>query len=151
MIEITNQQKKVLISPTQIIRIAREILRHEHVEDVQLSIVFVTNQAIKSLNRKYLQHPYATDVLAFDLRGTRMAFPRSKRKSIHGEIIISATMACQNAKRFKTFPFEEMKLYLVHGILHLSGFDDRTPHTRKRMRTKEQEVMAFLNDERNGF
>ena len=133
------------------IRVIRKILRYEGVLKGSLSFVFVTDQKIKSLNKKYLKHDYATDVLAFDLG--RQDSSVSQRvvklrhaKTLDGEVIISTTAAVKNAGIFKTDPIAEITLYIVHGILHLLGYDDRTAKDIKRMRKKEKELMRILNN-----
>ena len=150
MIEIKNQQKALSIPRTQtawIKGIVQKILRHEGVRlsRVLLSIVFVTDSQIKSLNRKFLNRLYATDVLAFDLSSAAFSRSRQKRiKEIEGEIVISTPAAIRNARIFETSPNRELALYVVHGILHLLGYDDHRPLDIKRMRAKEEELMKLV-------
>ncbi len=108
--------------------------------------MFVTNCGIRILNKKFLGHDYATDVLAFDLTDGEISRQRGRKKfcQIEGEIIISAMKASENARKFETSPQEELVLYVVHGILHLLGYDDHRQSDIKRMRKKEQEVMAYI-------
>ena len=150
MIEIKNQQKALPIPRTQTARIkgiVQKIFRHEGVRlsRVLLSIVFVTDAQIKSLNIKFLNRFYATDVLAFDLSHEALSRSRRKRiKRIEGEIVISTPAVIKNAKIFKTSPSRELALYVVHGILHLLGYDDHRPLDIKRMRAKEEELMKLV-------
>jgi probable rRNA maturation factor len=95
---------------------------------MDLSIVFVGTRRMRALNKKYLEHDYVTDVLSFDL-GTSQ-----------GEIIICPGMASANAKAHQTSTEEEIVLYVVHGILHLAGFDDKSPEGMRRMRSMEKEL-----------
>ena len=104
-----------------------------------LSIVFVTDQRIKVLNKKYLKRECTTDVLSFDLRED----PR-KMKRVEGEIIISADSARKNAKTFGGSPQKEIILYVIHGILHLLGFDDHSPKDIQSMRREEQKILKAL-------
>jgi probable rRNA maturation factor len=140
IIEIQNQQKKVPIPRSQIKRIAQKILRHEDISRANLSIVFVTDAQIQSLNKKFLHRSYATDVLAFALGSGKK--PRAP-KQIEGEVVISAPMARKNAKAFKTSVRHELVLYVIHGILHLLGHDDHRPADIRRMRAKEAELMTL--------
>ena len=103
-------------------------------------IVFVTDSQIKSLNKKFLKRRYTTDVLAFDLSSKESP---ARRKNIEGEIIISADTAIKNARIFQTSPHRELVLYIIHGILHLLGFDDHRPTDVKQMRKKEIELMKL--------
>ena len=154
-IEITNQQKHLPVPRTQIAqikRIVQKILRHEGVSRAVLSIVFVSDPQIRSLNKKFLKRFYATDVLAFDLSakgGPASGGGDGKRvflrpKTLEGEIVISMGAAIRNAKIFKTSPQREMTLYIIHGILHLLGYDDHRPVDIRRMRAKEMKLMKLV-------
>ena len=110
-INVANLQKKVRLNPQRIQKILTTILRRERIQDVSLSVAFVTARKIRALNQKFLKHRYPTDVLAFNLKDT-------------WEIVISTDAAVQNAKRFKTSVQKEITLYLIHGILHLLGYND---------------------------
>jgi probable rRNA maturation factor len=104
---------------------------------------------MKALNQRFLKRDHTTDVLAFDLGedlilSAERPILKKKERRLQGEIIISATTAAANARRFATSVDYELILYVVHGILHLLGYDDHRPTDRKRMRSKEQEMMAIL-------
>src|SRR3989338_2182555 len=129
----TNLQKKNL-NQKLLKRQARRILRHKHISSGELSIVFVSDPLIKKLNKQFLGKNVPTDVLAFDLSKTK--FP-SSQKQIFGEIIISTDTVQRNSRIFNTSFNYELTLYLVHGILHLLGFDDRSKDKRKLMRREE--------------
>jgi probable rRNA maturation factor len=139
-IEIQNLQKRIPISPPRIKRTSRRILKGAGVSSGSLSLVFVTNRKIRDLNKKFLRHDFATDVLSFDLRDIP-GQERRRKNFIHGEIVISAEMAASNARRFETPVARELELYIIHGILHLLGYNDHAPKDIKKMRAKEQELM----------
>ncbi|MCK4882238.1 MAG: rRNA maturation RNase YbeY [Candidatus Omnitrophica bacterium] len=124
------------------------ILRHEGVGLASLSIVFVSRQRIKALNKKFLGRDYTTDVLAFDFtegNGTLRRAPAGRAiKQITGDIIISTDAALKNARVFGTGLSEELALYVIHGILHLLGFDDHKKPDVEKMRRKEQQLLVFL-------
>jgi len=101
----------------------------------------VNDRTIKKLNREFLSKKYPTDVLAFDL-SLRKSAP--EKKKIFGEIIISTDTAKRNSRIFNTDFKYEITLYLVHGILHLLGFDDTGSNKIKLMRKKEIELMQYL-------
>lgn len=109
----------------------------------QLSVIFVTDRVIRDLNRQFLHEDHPTDVLAFDMRE---AFPvRDKRvllALVDGEIAVSVPTAIRQAKIFGTSPQDELLLYVIHGILHLMGYDDHAAADIKRMRTREQYWLA---------
>ncbi len=148
IIEIENQQKKIPLDPSRIITIIRKILKHEHIRQVNLSVAFVTDRKIRALNKRFLKRDHPTDVLAFDLtrtQGPSFAKASAGRRKIDGEIIISTITAYHNAKRFQTSPYREVILYVVHGILHLLGYDDHAPGDRKKMRLKEKQIMELVS------
>lgn len=138
---IENQQKIIPLKPAVLRKIVQKILRRVKIRRAELSFIFVTDQKIRAFNRKYLGRDYTTDVLAFDLKEG----PAGERvRSLEGDIIISTTTACKNAKTFKTSPQYEIVLYVAHGILHLLGYDDHRPKDIKKIRAKEQELMALV-------
>ena len=90
-----------------------------------LSIVLVGDPAMARFNRQYHATAGTTDVLSFDYGAG------------HGELIISVPQAVAQARQFRTTPSRELALYVVHGILHLQGYDDLQPAPRRRMRAAE--------------
>ncbi len=141
-IEIKNQQKRIPLKSSSTIKIVQKILKHQGVRQADLSVAFVTDRKMQALNKKFLQHDHPTDVLSFDWQPPKAA--RVKVRKIEGEIIVSAVTAYNNAKRFKTSPYREVILCVVHGLLHLLGYDDRASGERKTMRAKEKELMALI-------
>lgn len=144
-IDVQDLQKRMLLRPNQIIQIIKKVLRHEGVSRARLSLVLVTPQRMKALNQKYLNHCYATDVLAFDLRALKGKQRPCRSKELDGEVIVSTTAAVQQARKFGMTPRQELALYIVHGILHLLGFDDHRPNDIERFRAKEKEILTSLN------
>jgi probable rRNA maturation factor len=129
MIAVTNLQRSVPIPQSKVRRLARQILG-----DRNLSIAFVTDRAIRKLNRAHLKHDFATDVLAFPL-GTDLL----------GEVVISAPCARRQARLRSISVEEELLRYVAHGILHLLGYDDHRPKDRRRMWSRqEREVRRIL-------
>ncbi|MEW6074690.1 MAG: rRNA maturation RNase YbeY [Candidatus Omnitrophota bacterium] len=84
----------------------------------ELTICFVHDAQIQTLNSRFLKIQKPTDVLAFKLS--------AKNEEFRADIIISAETALRNAAEFGTSPFFELSLYVAHGILHLQGYDDKT-------------------------
>jgi probable rRNA maturation factor len=95
----------------------------------QLNIALVDDATITALNRRFHQTDAPTDVLSFDY-GDGLA-----------ELIISVEHALTQAGRFRSTPSRELALYIIHGILHLHGYDDRTPRSRARMRAAERRLL----------
>ena len=145
-IKLKDLQKKISLNFPQILKITKAILSHEGVRNADLSVVFVTHQRIRELNKKFLRRDHVTDVLAFAFDEVLSIDGRTakNKKLFCGEIIISTDAAVQNAKIYSTERSQEVVLYLIHGILHLLGFDDHKPQDIRKMRNKEQALLDFL-------
>jgi probable rRNA maturation factor len=128
VIHVTNEQKAVPIPAGKVRRLSAQILGRKN-----LSIAFVTNAAIRKINRKFLRHDFATDVLSFPL-GTDLV----------GELVISAEYAAGEASRRKIPVEEELLRYVAHGILHLLGYDDHRPADRARMWARQERELRKL-------
>lgn len=99
-----------------------------------LSVAFVTNAVIAEVHATFMDDPTSTDVITF---------PGDEQEEA-GEICISVDYAQRAALRFHSTLEHELNLYLVHGWLHLAGLDDRTLHDKRRMRSGERELLAYL-------
>lgn len=102
----------------------------------ELSVVFVGDARLAQLHADWLDDPTLTDVITFDLRGDG--------DGPAGEIYISVERAHAQAARRGVDPLRELLVYVAHGVLHLSGFDDHDPRERRRMRAAERRVLAAL-------
>ena len=98
-----------------------------------LSIVLVNDAEMARLNRRYHDTAGTTDVLSFDYGAG------------HGELIISVAHAIAQARHYRTTPSRELALYVIHGILHLQGYDDLTPGKRRQMRAAERRLLRNLD------
>ena len=88
---------------------------------------------------KYLGKNNPTDVIAFDV-----AEPKRPDK-IFADIVISTDRAIDNAGAFHTTPYFELYLYVIHGVLHILGYDDKTKKDKLLMRKKETHLLKTLN------
>lgn len=104
----------------------------------EVSIVLVSDDYIKDLNRKYRGVEKATDVLAFPMQEGEFS---GLHPHLLGDVVISVERAREQAGEFKHGFEEELSLLTIHGILHLLGYDDRTPGERKEMKVKEKEIL----------
>lgn len=108
----------------------------------ELSIVVVGRRAMATLHERYRAEPGPTDVLTFDLGSDR------RRGVLDGEIVVCADVARQNARRrggnTLVAARHELALYVVHGLLHLAGYDDRRQADYRRMHTREDELLMEL-------
>jgi len=116
-------------------QLARKILKEEGKKSDNVSIILVSDDYLLEVNRKFLKHDYKTDVISFDL---------GENEVIDGEIYISVDRANVQARRFKTSLEREVLRLIVHGILHLTGWNDATRSEKLRMRKRENEfIQAF--------
>ncbi len=107
---------------------------------VTVSLVVLDDTAIRRLNRRFLGHACATDVIAFNLQpGVRPAGPGAP----WGEVYVSATTACREAKVRGIAPDEELLRYAIHGMLHLFGYDDHRPADRRRMWSRQEALVRY--------
>ncbi len=139
-ITVTNQQSILRVNARRLRDGVRRTLEWERVPDAEISVAVVDDAAIHQLNRRHLRHDYPTDVLSFLLE--REGPPGLRRaRRIEGEIVVSAEMALRRAGEFGWHPAWELLLYVVHGTLHLCGYDDRTARDRRRIRDRERAVL----------
>ncbi|MBN2453587.1 MAG: rRNA maturation RNase YbeY [Candidatus Omnitrophica bacterium] len=139
-IHIANLHHSYRIDERAIGNIARRVMSLIKREGAaELEIIFLDDNGIRKLNRRYKHRDRPTDVLSF-----RIDRGEFGRKDFLGVIAISADTARRNAEAFGTgFP-EEVVLYVIHGILHLFGYDDRTPGKRARMSNKQEEILRKI-------
>lgn len=114
-----------------------KILKKEHIRLAHLTIVLASNVFVRSLNKKFLLKDEFTDCLAFDLKPK--AWPKD---CLFGDVVVSADAARIASKQGLLSFKEELSRYIIHGILHLTGFDDMAPLKRKKM-WKHQEELVF--------
>jgi probable rRNA maturation factor len=106
----------------------------------ELSIVFLTDPALARLHTDFMADPSPTDVITFN--GDLAA-------GLAGEICLSVDTAAAYAARHRRDFATELTLYLVHGWLHLAGYDDLRPAPKRRMRTAEKRALALLRTHRD--
>jgi probable rRNA maturation factor len=116
---------------------ARTVLEGEGVRAAKVTLAFVDNPHIHRLNKQFLAHDEPTDVLTFP-------YTEPKAKKLEGEVVIGYEVAAEYAAD-RGHPVEqELLLYVVHGCLHLCGYDDTTDRAAAEMRRKEREYLQKL-------
>jgi probable rRNA maturation factor len=131
-VTVSNRQRRWKIDTGLLTRIAGRALDLTGGKRAQLGIILVDDGAIARLNTQYHHTQGPTDVLSFD-------YGEGQR-----ELVISVDRAVAQARRFHSTPARELVLYVVHGILHLHGYDDLAAGDRRRMRTAERRLLANL-------
>ena len=92
----------------------------------EIAVVLVSDRRMSQLHRRFMGIPGPTDVITFQ----------------HGEIFLSVETARRQSRIHRTSLVGELQLYLVHGLLHLHGFDDREPAGRRRMQALQERILA---------
>ncbi len=137
--EILNRQNIRKIEISKVRACLEEIFSHLSLNTKQASFVFCDNSFIRELNQKYFKKDNPTDVIAFPLAD-------KVDPDYLGEVIVSVEEAVLTAASLDLSWPKEVLLYLVHGIMHLVGLDDKTAKQREEMRKKEKEVLDRLKD-----
>ncbi len=122
------------IDESEIRRAVWATLGKQNCPAATISVAVVTDEHIASLNKKYLNHPGPTDVLSFDLGDG----------AVDGEIVVSLDTARRESLARGHAVTAELLLYVIHGTLHLLGFDDLTETDARRMRTEQAQILTEL-------
>lgn len=152
---ICNRQRALPINVAWLRRLTKTLLRElcGH-QDFNLGICFVRANEMACLNQTFLGHEGPTDVVTFDYSEARgqggcrpgkpdkTAGPRSR--ALHGEIVVCANEVASQARRFGTTWQSELARYVIHGVLHLEGYDDLRPAARRRMKREEDRLLRAL-------
>lgn len=111
-----------------------QVIQQEGYTLAQLNVVFCSDQGLHAYNLQYLQHDTLTDVLSFDYS--------DMPSTLEGDIYISTERVQENALRLELPWLQELHTVMVHGVLHLLGYDDHTPEDKALMRQKEAAYTA---------
>jgi probable rRNA maturation factor len=136
-ISIATPQEMVAVDRAHMRNVVRTVLEDENVADGEISLAFVDNPTIQRLNQRYLGHDEPTDVLSFPLSDP-------KAKKLAGELILGVEVARDQAAQRGHDVHAELALYIIHGLLHLCGYDDKSPDDENLMRQRERHYLAKL-------
>ena len=133
--------RSIHIRRAAIQKIAQSVLTHAGHPHGDLSLTLVGKTRMQTLNRQYRKKDYPTDVLAFP-----MAEVHNSCTPLLGDVIICLPIAISQADHFGNSPNEEIVRHLIHGILHLLGYDhERSLREARRMQKKEQTIFEHLH------
>jgi probable rRNA maturation factor len=124
-IRVSNRQSKSGLSSERITLFCDAVLNLLGKEAASLSVAFVGAAKMRGINKAYLEHDYATDVLSFSYSRVRI-----DGYEFLGDIVISAEVAALNARRYRIPLEREIRRLLVHGILHLLGYNHENDRGR---------------------
>ena len=135
-IAVRNLQRKVPVDVVDLEKCARKAVevclrvprkkKTDLVQVPEISVLIVSDPRMASLHRQFMNESGPTDIITFQ----------------HGEIFISAEAARRNARRFGNPLVRELRLYVVHGLLHLHGFDDRDEGSARKMQIVQRRILA---------
>lgn len=142
-LQLRNRQKTRAIDGKLLRTVTRALLDEElGLKTYQLGIHLVEPEEMAQVNWDYLQHEGSTDVITFDYLPE--VPPGEPAPELYGELYICVDDALKQAKEFKTHWTEELARYVVHGVLHLRGYDDLEPAKRKVMKREENRLVKAL-------
>ena len=116
----------------------QKVISSEGKKTGEISFIFCDDEYLLEINQKYLNHDTYTDIISFD---------NSLGKIIQGDIFISTERVAENAETYEVDFTEELQRVMVHGVLHLCGYKDKSEEEVAVMRTKEEEKMKMFHVE----
>ena len=141
-VSVLNRQDRVPVDRRKIGTAARRILKALGYEGYELTVVLVDDPQITLLNRQYLRRNRPTNVISFPMMDGTAASLHAK---MLGDVVISAETARRDAAEVGKKAEDEFLFLLIHGILHLVGYDhEKKKEDRVKMEAQEQELFAFL-------
>lgn len=143
-IEIADQQNAAF-DPAPLIAAIEMIADDHQINHAEISIAIVDDPTIRRLNKQYLNHDYETDVISFVLDWNE------HDGKLAGQLIVSTDTAAELALDVGGTMQEELLLYVIHGMLHLVGYDDKQTAAAAEMRLTEQKYLAKFGIQHRGF
>lgn len=140
-IEIADEQEALEVSEELIRSAVSAVLAKDSITNAEMSIALVDDETIHGINRQFLSHDYPTDVISFPLSDSPA--------KLEGEIVLSVDTAIREARKVEgTWDSQkEVLLYVIHGMLHLIGFDDHCDEDLTDMRLAEVECLRAIGIE----
>jgi len=140
-ISIQNRQKRILLNLRKVRRATQRILTELGLLDAELSLLLVDDARIQDLNRRYLNRDKPTNVLAFSMREGEFS---TLHPQLLGDLVISVETAKRQSNRFGLDEMEMVILLMVHGVLHLIGYEhEGTKKGAREMTLKQKELFRI--------
>jgi probable rRNA maturation factor len=133
-ITVYNRQKDLKVDKGSARALVLATLQFLKVSCDEVALYFVTEKQISKIHDQFFQDPSPTDCISFPIDQSHL-----------GEVFVCPAVAIQYAKKRELDPYNETALYIIHGLLHLLGFDDLEPKARRTMRKKEKSCMRHLD------
>lgn len=162
VIDISDQQSLLLTRHERLREVVQRVLSEEMITSADISLALVDDAAIHQVNLQFLGHDYPTDVISFllDEHGETVrpcdssgqsapasidrpaGHGQTRFRHLEGELVVSTETAIRESVNHGWSADDELILYLVHGLLHLCGYDDLTDEARPLMRVRERQLLA---------
>lgn len=111
------------------------VIGREKKREGQLNYIFCSDKELLQINKEFLGHKTLTDIITFDY---------TEGKTISGEIYISAERVMENAEKFGVSFSHELRRVMIHGVLHLCGYGDKTASEKRIMRAREEVALELF-------
>ena len=132
-INIFNECKDIDFHKDHIIQLINLSLRATKYNQVKINLIFCDNDKLNSFKRKYFDDDVLTDIVTFPIKNDN---------DLEAEIYISIEMAKLNADEFNVSLNNELSRLIIHGVLHLIGFNDNTKDAKKIMFSKQEKIIS---------
>ncbi len=119
----------------KIYKVLEKVIRKENKKPGDLCFIFTSDDLLLGLNKEFLNHDYYTDVIAFSY---------NEYNTVSGDIYISVDRVKENARDYKVSLNKEIARVMIHGVLHLCGYNDKTEAQKKKMRKMEDYWISEL-------
>ena len=129
-------QEKIEINNEWIIAVWKKVLSDKKILDGVVTIIMSDDETLRKFKLNFFKQDVLTDVIAFNLE--------DKGEPIEGEIYISLNRVKENAKEFNEDLIDELKRVIIHGCLHLIGYDDSTIQEKKQMTSLENRYLNYM-------
>lgn len=136
MILFSTNHPHLRLPSKEVFRAVKTIYKNEDKNIPVISVVCTNDRSIRTMNREFLAHDYSTDVIAF---------PLGNDDGVEAEIYINLDAARSQAKKYHVTYTQEARRLLIHGILHILGYDDSTVQKKKKMTGREEYYIEILS------
>lgn len=152
-VEIHDRQTFFVVDADQVRTAIVQVLSEEGIRSAEISVALLDDAAIRQVNRQFLGHDYPTDVISFSLNDDpaesavlmdagQMPEETCCSRHVEAELVVSTETALRESVRHLWSAQNELLLYVIHGTLHLCGYDDLSDEMRPLMRLRERDFLA---------
>ena len=146
-VTVANTQRESPVNTARMGRLARAAVKRLRIRAPgTLAVTFIGSRRMRALNKRFCRHDAVTDVLSFRYEDVpRLGFASLGIQPVIGEILVTPRVARVYAKQHGIAYEAELSRYVIHGLLHWAGHDDRTAEERRLMRTLEDRLLPIQN------